>query len=1229
MISVWIAAAAVQSSDATLSELTLVNAADDAAITLTPSFVSGTEGYRASVASGVAQVTVAATTNHASATAVITPTDAESGTTGHQVNLTAGGDTVITVVVTAEDGSDKTYTVGVARAAAGGLTSLSVSPGRLSPPFDREQRSYRVEVGNAVTQVTIITEGPAGVQVQFTKINVVLPDADAVAAGHQVDLVVGDNVISVIAVGPSSVIKTYVVTVARAASDDATLSALTLVNAADDAAITLSPAFVSGTTHEGYTASVASGVATATVTATATHDEAEAVITPTDADSNTAGHQVNLTAGGTTEITVEVTAEDGATTKTYTVTVTRAAAGVSVVTLKLDPTTIDEDAGTAVNVTATLSAAKTTQFTVTVSAAAVFPATDAAYTLSANTTLTFAVNATESTGTVTITPVNNPDNERDKVITVSGAVAAGVTGVTGPADVTLTIEDDDHPVITHTLTLHENDAAKTLLDPAMIPEDAGQVCVRLTATTESDLRPEMDSGHTVASGRGTARSPGDYSGVSRSFFLPVSAYTLDSGQYVGFVDNCTELRILDDALDEDNEQFTLYVTPALNAPATYEFEYTINNRLTVTIIDDDPEPSLSIADADGAEGEDLEFTVTLDPASGREVTVDWAVDGDTATAGADYTDGSGTLTFAPGDTTKTVTVATLPDTVPEGDETFTVTLSNASNAAIGDADATGTIAANDAVLTALVLSGVTLVPPFDSAETEYTASVASTVENTAVTATPDPAGTAVVIKLGGTEDADATVSLAVGANVITVEVATGSTYTVTVTRAAAATTGFALHTDNADGWGLWGNADTFWVSDSNDDQIYAYDRSNGSRDSGKDIDATNATTTRGLWSDGAVMWVVDNRDDVGAKKLRPFSLAGVYDSASTVTLHSDHDHGRGAWSDGTTIWVSDEDDNKLYAYTLNGGARNAGAEFDLHADNADAQGIWSDDTTIWVVDSADDKVYAYALSDGTRQDGTGSTTDLEFALGGSNTDPRGLWSDGDTMYVVDSADDKIYDYILPRANNEATGEPTISGTNLVGQTQTANKGSIADADGVPAESTFTYQWIRVPPSRHRNRHYRGDLEDLHDRRCRRGPKLKVKVGFTDDAGNDESRTSAASAIIGYTSCTPAAPQGAIWSACLTVEHAGGSEYGYEFVNPTSTLNFGALSDTEFTVGGTTYTIDNIQVAGTTLVLGFTSAPGNAASDWTLHLSNVRQYALSAANQRGHGIPMGELRAVLE
>ena len=676
-----------QSSDATLSELSLVNAADDAAITLSPTFVSATESYMADVASGVATATVAATTNHASATFVIKPADADANTDGHQVGLgVGGGDQIITVEVTAEDGtSKKTYTVTVTRAPQpAGLTSLSVSPGTLTPAFERGVFVYRVAVENNVSQVTFAPVGPGGTQIAFSKGGAVLADADAVAEGHQVDLVVGDNVISVIAITQgSNTVTTYVVTVARAA-----------------------------------------------------------------------------------------------------------AVGVSVVTLNLDATTIDEDSGTAVNVTATLSAAKTTQFTVTVSA--VSPATDAAYTLSANTTLTFPANATESTGTVTITPVNNTDNERDKVITVSGAVAAGVTGVTGPADVTLTIEDDDHPVVNHTLTLHRDDTVKTLLDPTMIPENVGQVCIRVTATTEADLPPERDSGPTVSSRGGTALSPGDFSGVSRSFFLPVSAYSLDSGQHVAIKENCTELRIMDDALDEDNEQFTMFMQKDFLTPATYRYEYTINNRLTVTIIDDDPEPSLSIADVDGAEGADLEFTVTLDPASGREVTVDWAVNDGTATAGDDYTDGSGTLTFAPGHTTKTITVATLQDTDPEGDETFTVTLSNANSAAIGDAEATGTITdddeaavSSDAKLKRLRLSH-TNISDFDSDTTSYSVSLADSV----VTVTPTANHPLAAITVNGAQVAsgsDLEVDLALGANTVTIEVTAQDgiatkTYTVTVTR---------------------------------------------------------------------------------------------------------------------------------------------------------------------------------------------------------------------------------------------------------------------------------------------------------------------------------------------------------------------------------------------------------------------------------------------------------------
>ena len=102
---------------------------------------------------------------------------------------------------------------------------------------------------------------------------------------------------------------------------------------------------------------------------------------------------------------------------------------------------------------------------------------------------------------------------------------------------------------------------------------------------------------------------------------------------------------------------------------------------------------LSVADAEATEEDDtaLEFVVTLNPAASDTVTVDYATSDGTATAGEDYTATSGTLTFAAGDTTKTVSVPIIDDTVDDGGETFTLTLSNASGAGLGDAEATGTI----------------------------------------------------------------------------------------------------------------------------------------------------------------------------------------------------------------------------------------------------------------------------------------------------------------------------------------------------------------------------------------------------------------------------------------------------------------------------------------------------------------------------------------------------------
>src|SRR5207244_2478984 len=112
------------------------------------------------------------------------------------------------------------------------------------------------------------------------------------------------------------------------------------------------------------------------------------------------------------------------------------------------------------------------------------------------------------------------------------------------------------------------------------------------------------------------------------------------------------------------------------------------------------------------------FTVSLSNPSGQTITVNYATGnvsaiGNTSCAGSnsgspDYISQSGTLTFAPGETSKPVTVLVCADTAFEPDETFTVTLSGATNATIAKAIGTGTIQNDDA---AAVLSIDDVVKP--------------------------------------------------------------------------------------------------------------------------------------------------------------------------------------------------------------------------------------------------------------------------------------------------------------------------------------------------------------------------------------------------------------------------------------------------------------------------------------------------------------------------------------
>jgi hypothetical protein len=110
-------------------------------------------------------------------------------------------------------------------------------------------------------------------------------------------------------------------------------------------------------------------------------------------------------------------------------------------------------------------------------------------------------------------------------------------------------------------------------------------------------------------------------------------------------------------------------------------------------------PTLSVADAVATEGDTgtnpMTFTVTLSGTDARPVTIGFATADGSARAPGDYQATSGTLTFNPGEVSKTVTVAVKGDTLNESDETFSLILSSPANAVLGRAQAFGTIIDNE------------------------------------------------------------------------------------------------------------------------------------------------------------------------------------------------------------------------------------------------------------------------------------------------------------------------------------------------------------------------------------------------------------------------------------------------------------------------------------------------------------------------------------------------------
>ena len=304
------------SANADLSDLTLSGGG-----TLSPTFDAATQIYTASVPYTGITLTVTPTVSDTNATVAVSGTTVLSGNASDAITLTLGAN-VIPVRVTAQDGTTtKPYTVTVTRAAASinaDLSNLTLSSGTLSPTFAAGTTDYTATVGygvNSLTVTPIVSDTTATVKVKGVAATSGSPTTVS-------NLVVGTNIITTVVTAQNAAItKTYTITVTRTAtSANADLSNLTLSSGP------FTPTFDAAT--QSYTATVPYTGITLTVTPTVSDTNATVAVSGTTVLSGNASDAITLTLGANV-IPVRVTAQDGTTTKPYTVTVTRAAASIN------------------------------------------------------------------------------------------------------------------------------------------------------------------------------------------------------------------------------------------------------------------------------------------------------------------------------------------------------------------------------------------------------------------------------------------------------------------------------------------------------------------------------------------------------------------------------------------------------------------------------------------------------------------------------------------------------------------------------------------------------------------------------------------------------------------------------------------------------------------------------------------------------------------------------------
>ena len=290
---------------------------------LAPAFNANTQNYTVDVAESITSVTVSATKSDPNAVMSGSVTSAMGAATGKATIQLGGPGTsrVVSIAVTAPNGSSKTYTIAVVRGAAASnsnLSALTVSPGTLDPGFNTNIQNYTVDVADRIARVTV--------SATKSDLNAVMSGSvtagTGTATGQETISLDGpgtSRVVSITVTAPSQSSKTYTITVERAASaGNNNLSTLTVSPG------TLAPPFNPSTTR--YTVNVGSDVTSVIVTAVPQDTNTDMEVNGQGTSSGQA-REISLGAeGSSTDITVRVDPPNG-NAKTYRLTVNRASNG--------------------------------------------------------------------------------------------------------------------------------------------------------------------------------------------------------------------------------------------------------------------------------------------------------------------------------------------------------------------------------------------------------------------------------------------------------------------------------------------------------------------------------------------------------------------------------------------------------------------------------------------------------------------------------------------------------------------------------------------------------------------------------------------------------------------------------------------------------------------------------------------------------------------------------------